>query len=87
MECGVSSLECRVQSIKCRAWRRGRGRPLSEKFHAIEDSTPNTLLKQEGLQLPEASFRDNLTRFRDSFVGKHKLPKRMCFLGNPSSQS
>ena len=29
------------------------------KFHAIGDSSrPNTLLKQEGLQLAEASFRD-----------------------------
>ena len=29
------------------------------KFHAIGDSRPNTLLKQEGLELAEASFRDH----------------------------
>ena len=30
------------------------------EFHAIGDSSPaNTLLKQEGLQFAEASFRDN----------------------------
>ena len=34
------------------------------KFHGIGDSSPpNTLLKQEGLQLAEASFRDESLRF------------------------
>ena len=37
----------------------GRGGYLTEKFLAIGDSIPtNALLKQEGLQLAEASFRD-----------------------------
>ena len=35
------------------------GSYITMKFHAIGDSSPpNTLLKQEGLQLVEASFRD-----------------------------
>ena len=43
----------------------GRGRAggglLSMKFHAVGDSSPpNTLLKQEGLQLAEVSFRDQI---------------------------
>ena len=37
----------------------GEREELSEKFLAIGDSIhPNILLKQEGLQLAEASFRD-----------------------------
>ena len=40
----------------------GRGQ-LTEKFHTIADSSPrNTLPKQEGLQLAEASFREKKAR-------------------------
>ena len=46
----------------------------STKVHAIGDSSPpNTLLKQEGLQLAQTSFRDQLNCFfvhnRPYFVG------------------
>ena len=38
------------------------------KFHANGDSSPpNTLLKQEGLQLAEASFRDNGNNMQHHF--------------------
>ena len=40
-------------------WTSQPGGGLSMKFHAIGDSSPpKTLLKQKGLQLAEASFRD-----------------------------
>ena len=47
----------------CCRWRHAGGVPggdwgsyISVKFHAIGDCSPNTLLKQEGLQLAKASF-------------------------------
>ena len=43
---------------------------LSMKFHAIGDSSPlntSTFLKQEGLQLAEATFRDK-TQENENFL-------------------
>ena len=50
------------------------------KFHAIGDSIPaNTLLKQEGLQLAEASFRENSCPY------PHVAPTP-CKIGCPKDQ-
>ena len=64
------------------------------EFHAISDSSPpNTLLKQEGLQLAEASFRDEYSvrqhsekdmekssrgRVRDAFQGNNLKGHHLC---------
>ena len=56
------------------------------EFHAISDSSPpNTLLKQEGLQLAEASFRDEYSVRQHSEKDMEKSSRgRVCdaFQGN-----
>ena len=50
------------------------------KFHAIGDSSPlNTLLKQEGLQLAEASFRDLEETNVDSRYRARKVDRLIWF--------
>jgi hypothetical protein len=58
----------------------GRVSCISMKFHAIGDSIPaNTSLKQEGLQLAEASFRENSCPY------PHVAPTP-CKIGCPKDQ-
>ena len=64
----------RSGKLKLRTGGRGRGAELIEKFHTIGDSSlPNTWLKQDGLQLAQASFRHKPSRKRKGF-GMHGLP-------------
>ena len=61
VECGVEGGE------------RGRGVVNWEKFLAIGDSIPpNTMLKQEGFQLAEASFRQSLHKVLPSTTSYYK---------------